>query len=65
MVKPVLFASKQTVVELVSAVREDADVLDIRMFGIEENVRVRLAVNTGQAQSEPPSGSEPLVTDGL
>ena len=64
-VKPILFALEQSAVKLVSAARKDADVLDIRMFGIEENIRVRVTVNTGQAQSKPPSRSEPLVTDGL
>lgn len=38
--KLALFASEQTAIELVSAARQDADVLDIRMFGIEENIRV-------------------------
>ena len=33
-------ASKQTVVEFVWAAREDANVLDLPMSGIEENIRV-------------------------
>jgi len=58
-------ASKQAVVELVWATCEEANVLDIRMFGIQENICVGLAVNRGYAQGERTSGVEPLVTDGL
>jgi hypothetical protein len=38
--RPFFFASKQTAVEMVLAARQDADALDVRMFGIEENICV-------------------------